>query len=74
MTIQQAKDIAHRVKGSETDIAIALLEANRDGYKEAVADTREVIDSWSIIDSDGNLEEIKEVANNGRHDTGQTSK
>jgi hypothetical protein len=29
---------------------------------------------WVIIDSDGNLEEIKEVADNGRHDLRKTSK
>jgi hypothetical protein len=47
MTLKQAEEIAERVNGDESLIVIALLEANQDGYKEAVADTREAMDSWS---------------------------
>jgi hypothetical protein len=34
MTAEESLEIAKKVQHSEYDIAIALLEANRDGYKE----------------------------------------
>ena len=35
MSIKQAETIAKEVNGDVTEITIALLEAYRDGYKEA---------------------------------------
>lgn len=48
MTIEQALKTAKRVNGSASEIAIALLEAELAGYKEAATMTLGVIEQTEI--------------------------
>lgn len=45
LTMKKAMQIAKKVNGSEMDIAIALLEADRNGYKEASEDALKVVNN-----------------------------
>jgi len=54
MTTEQAMTIADRFSGDEVqrlEIAIELLKANEEGYKEAMQDTQDCLDRIQSGDS-----------------------